>query len=232
MHTQEWRNKTMAKRLSPIQKWMRNSACLKHTGKMTDLISISTSPFNWLCNLRAAIITSICAHCFSRRMMKRYPALAAKLKRNEAFYSHYTVKPEDVYHFKPKSGYFRFEAYGDLFSTLQVKNYFTICEELAKDGIKCAMWTKNPQVIKAAFEEFNLTKPENLNIIFSVAGLNSEFSEVIYDALQSTGYDFIDKVFTVFDHDNGKINCGAKACAKCGLCYNKNGVVFINEKLK
>lgn len=170
----------MKKRLTAIQKWMRKSACLKHTGKMTDLISISTSPYNWLCNLRAKIIGSICSHCFSRRMMKRYPALAAKLQRNAAFYSHYDLNPEDVYIFNPKSGYFRFEAY----------------------------------------------------IIFSVAGLNSEFSEVIYDALQATGYGFIDKVFTVFDHDNGHINCGAKACAKCGLCYTKNETVFVNELLK
>ena len=223
----------MSKRLSPIQKWMKNSACIKHTGKMTDLMSISTSPLvNFICNLRAAIVDSVCSHCFSRRMMKRYPALAAKLARNSAFYSHYEVKPEDVYHFKPKSGYFRFEAYGDLFDTLQVKNYFVIAEELAKDGIKCALWTKNPQVIKAAIEEYELIKPQNLNIIFSVCALNSTFSEQIYNALHEAGYTFIDKVFTVFDHDNGAINCGAKACAKCGLCYEKTNVVFINEKLK
>lgn len=165
-------------------------------------------------------------------MMKRYPALAAKLERNADWLSTYEIKPADVYHFNPKSGYFRFEAYGDLFSTLQVKNYFTIAGELARYGIKCALWTKNPQIIKAAFEEFGLVKPENLQIIFSVAGLNSEHSAVIYDALVSTGYGFIDKVFTVFDHDNGAINCGAKDCASCGLCYNSNGVVFINEKLK
>lgn len=220
----------MKTKLSPIQRWMRKSACLKHTGKMTDLISISTSPYNWLCNLRAKIAGSICSHCFSRRMMRRYPALAAKLQRNAAFYSHYDLKPEDVYTFNPKSGYFRFEAYGDLFSPLQVKNYFTIAS--VNSHLNCALWTKNPQIIKAAIEMYDLEKPDNLNIIFSVAGLNSEFSEVIYDALQATGYSFIDKVFTVFDHDNGHINCGAKACAKCGLCYTKNDTVFVNELLK
>ena len=72
----------MAKRLNANQKKMRDAACRKHTGKMTNLMSISTSPFNWLCNLRAAIVNSICAHCFSRRMMKRYPALDKKLRRN------------------------------------------------------------------------------------------------------------------------------------------------------
>lgn len=222
----------MSKRLTNNQKKMRDSACRKHTGKMTGLMSISTSPFNWLCNLRALIIGSICSHCFSRRMMLRYPALKAKLERNAVWLTSYEIQPADVYHFNPKSGYFRFEAYGDLFDTLQVKNYFTIARELAKDGIHCALWTKNPQIIKRAIAEYNLVKPENLNIIFSVAGLNSEFSAVIYDALMATGYDFIDKVFTVFDHDNGAINCGARDCASCGKCYTKNDIVFINELLK
>lgn len=220
-------------RLTSNQKKMRDAACRKHTGKMTGLISISTSPFNWLCNLRAAIANSICAHCFSRRMMARYPALAAKLERNAAWLTTYEIQPADVYHFKPASGYFRFEAYGDLFDELQVKNYFTICRELGKDGIKCAMWTKNPQVIKRAIKMYGLDKPDNLNIVFSVAGLNSEFSEVIYEALHAAGYTFIDKVFTVFDtKDAAPINCGAKSCASCGLCYEKNDVVFINEYLK
>ena len=132
-------------KLTAIQKFMRSSACLNHTAKMLDLISISTSPFNWLCNQRAKIANSICAHCFSRRMMSRFPALAAKLERNAAFYSTYEIQPADVYHFKPKSGFLRFEAYGDLFSPLQVKNYFVIADTLAADGIQCALWTKNPQ---------------------------------------------------------------------------------------
>ena len=222
-------------KLSAIQKMMRAAACLNHGGKMKNVISISTSPFNPICDARAAVPNSICAHCFSRRMMKVYRALDAKLRRNAEWLSTTEIQPADVYHFKPKSGYFRFEAFGDLFSTLQVKNYFTIAAELERDGIRCALWTKNPQVIKHAIEEYGLVKPSNLNIIFSVAGLNSDAAAMIYEALHDNGYDFIDKVFTVFDADHAEnvhINCGARDCAKCGLCYNKNGVVFINEKLK
>ena len=91
---------------------------------------------------------------------------------------------------------------------------------------------KTRKIIKAAIDQYGITKPANLNIIFSVAGLNSEYSAIIYDALQSSGYTFIDKVFTVFDHDNGAINCGARSCAKCGLCYTKNSTIFVNELLK
>ena len=223
------------KKLSAIQRMMRAAACLTHGGKMKNVISISTSPFNPICDRRAAVANSICAHCFSRRMMRVYKALDEKLRKNAAWLSTVELTAADVYHFKPKSNFFRFEAFGDLFSTLQVKNYFVIAEALAADGIECAMWTKNPQVIKKAIEQYGLKKPSNLNIIFSVAGLNSDASAMIYDALISSGYDFIDKVFTVFDdaHADGvNINCGARDCATCGKCYHKNDIVFINEKLK
>ena len=222
-------------KLNSLQKLMKAMACLKHGGKMAGLISLSTSPFNPVCDRRAANASSVCHYCFSRRMMKIYKALAAKLARNRDILSTVEFTPADVYHFKPKSGYFRFEAFGDLFSPLQVKNYFTIAAELGRDGIKCALWTKNPQVIKTAIEQYNLAKPANLNIIYSVAGLNSNAAAAIYEAFQECGYDFIDKVFTVFDKDHAdgvNINCGARDCATCGRCYEKNDIVFINEKLK
>lgn len=223
-------------KLTTNQKKMRDAACKNHGGKMKDVISLSTSPLvNAICNLRAAIVNSVCHYCFSRRMMRVYPSLAAKLERNTNWLAYEIIEPCDVYHFKPKSGLFRFEAFGDLFTTIQVKNYFTIAAVLAADGINCALWTKNPQVIKHAIEEFNLVKPGNLQIVFSVAGLNSDAAPMIFDALQAAGYDFIDKIFTVYDADHAEsvnINCGARDCAGCGLCYHSNGVVFINEKLK
>ena len=61
-------------KLTAIQKMMKAAACLNHGGKMTGLISISTTPFNPVCDRRAANPASICAHCFSRRMMKASPA--------------------------------------------------------------------------------------------------------------------------------------------------------------
>ena len=222
-------------KLSAIQKKMRDMLCKNHGGKMTGVVSLSTSPFNPICDRRAANVNSICHYCFSRRMMRVYKSLAAKLARNRDFLGSYEIQPADVYHVKPKSNYFRFEAFGDLFSPLQVKNYFTIAAELNKDGVKCALWTKNPQIIKAAIETYDLVKPENLNIIYSVAGLNSNAAAAIYAAFQDCGYAFIDKVFTVFDaeHADGvHINCGARDCAGCGRCYEKNHETFINEKLK
>lgn len=219
-------------RLTDVQKTMRDALCRNHGGKMHDIISLSTSPFNPVCDRRAAYKNSVCHYCFSRRMMRVYKALGKKLARNRDWLSTVELTAADVYHVKPKSGFFRFEAFGDLFSTLQVKNYFTIAAALDCD---CALWTKNPQVIKAAIDQYNLVKPANLNIIYSVAGLNSNAAAAIYDAFKACGYDFIDKVFTVYDAEHAEnvtINCGARDCATCGKCYRKNDIVFINEKLK
>ena len=51
------------------------------------------------------------------------------------------------------------------------------------------------------------------------------------------GYDFSDKIFTVYDKDyisthDVSINCGAKSCLTCHKCYVKSKIKYINEKLK
>ena len=41
-------------RLTDVQKTMRDALCRNHGGKMHDIISLSTSPFNPVCDRRAA----------------------------------------------------------------------------------------------------------------------------------------------------------------------------------
>jgi hypothetical protein len=121
--------------------------------------------------------------------------------------------------------YFRFESFGDLNNDIQVINYFRICYKNPK--VKFALWTKNPDYIAAAIGQ-GYEKPANLNIVLSSLFINKE---------RKHKYSFVDKVFTVYDpqhiEQNGiEINCGARNCFSCGLCYEKNDVSIINEKLK
>lgn len=53
----------------------------------------------------------------------------------------------------------------------------------------------------------------------------------------SETYDFIDKVFTVYDKKFAKkagieINCGGRKCADCGRCYENYGGKVVNELKK
>ena len=125
--------------------------------------------------------------------------------------------------------YFRFEAFGDLNNATQVVNYFNIARK--NQQTRFALFTKNPHFIKEAIEEKGTTKPENVNIIFSSLFLNTKNESTMRK------YNFIDKVFTVYDpkyikDQNIDINCGGRHCASCLKCYTKNDIKHISEKLK
>lgn len=196
----------------------------KHTGKMAGMASISTSvTTNARCAQNAQIKGSICELCYAAKQMKFYPSMEKPMVENQRILTSEILPAEKL----PRINniYFRFESFGDLNNATQVKNYFNICYKNPR--VKFALWTKNPDYIAAAIRD-GYEKPENLNIVLSSLFVNQQ---------RKTRYAFIDKVFTVYDPDhieqNGiEINCGAKNCFSCGLCYEKNGVSVINEKLK
>ena len=196
----------------------------KHTGKMAGMVSISTSvTTNERCKKNAQIKGSICEKCFAAKQMRFYPSMENCMVENQRILTS-EVLPLDLL---PVINdlYFRFEAFGDLNNATQVKNYFNMCYKNPR--VKFALWTKNPDYIAEAIAD-GYEKPENLNIVLSSLFINKE---------RVNPFPFVDKVFTVYDADyieenNVNINCGARNCFDCGLCYEKNGVAIINEKLK
>lgn len=196
----------------------------KHSGKMEGMVSISTSvTTNERCAKNAQIKGSICEKCFAAKQMKVFPSMEKPMVENQRILTSEVLPVEKL----PTINnlYFRFEAFGDLNNAVQVKNYFNICYKNPR--VKFALWTKNPDYIVEAIAD-GYSKPENLNIVLSSLFVNKE---------RKNPFPFVDKIFTVYDPDyieanNVEINCGARNCFDCGLCYEKNGVSVINEKLK
>ena len=195
-----------------------------HSGKMAGMVSISTSvTTNERCKKNAEIKGSICEKCFASKQMKVFPSMEKPMVENQRILTG-EVLPADKLP-TINNLYFRFEAFGDLNNATQVKNYFNICYKNPR--VKFALWTKNPDYIAEAIRD-GYEKPENLNIVLSSLFINQE---------RKNPFPFVDKVFTVYSSDyieaaGVEINCGAKNCFSCGLCYEKNGVAVINEKLK
>jgi hypothetical protein len=195
-----------------------------HTGKMAGMASISTAvTTNERCRKNAQIKGSICEKCFAAKQMKIFPSMEKPMVENQRILTSEILPAEKL----PiiNNIYFRFESFGDLNNATQVINYFNICKKNPR--VKFALWTKNPDYIAEAIREGH-SKPENLNIVLSSLFINRE---------RKNPFPFVDKVFTVYDADHiaandTPINCGAKNCFSCGLCYEKNGVTVINEKLK
>ncbi len=196
----------------------------KHSGKMSGMVSISTSvTTNERCKKNASIKGSICEKCFASKQMIVFPSMEKPMVENQRILTS-SVLPMELLP-TINNLYFRFEAFGDLNNDIQVMNYFNLCYKNPKT--KFALWTKNPDYIESAIKQ-GYKKPENLNIVLSSLFINQE---------RKSKYDFVDKIFTVYDpqyieENNVSINCGSRNCFDCGLCYEKNNVTIINEKLK
>ena len=197
---------------------------VNHSGKMSGMVSISTSvTTNDRCQKNAAIKGSICEQCFAAKQMKVFPRMEKPMVENQRILTE-SVLPADMLPIL-NNLYFRFEAFGDLNNATQAINYFNLCYKNPR--VKFALWTKNPDYIAEAIAA-GYEKPANLNIVLSSLFINQERKNI---------FPFVDKVFTVYDpnfieENNVSINCGARSCLDCGLCYEKNGVEVINEKLK
>lgn len=201
-----------------------------HTGKMEGMISLSTScELNPRCVKRSKTTGSICEKCFAFTHFKRYASNRPKFERNTIALTTQDVKVEDVPMLNALM--LRFESFEDLINEQQAKNYFTIAK--ANKMIKCALWTKNPDIIAKAIKAGN-KKPRNLVIVYSSPAIDKEVS---LEKMQKK-YPFIDKTFTVYSKDYLKdkpddfINCGGRRCLECGVCYKKTGCKTIREKQK
>jgi len=198
----------------------------KHTGKMAGMQSLSTSCLeNTFCQMYAKDPQKICSHCYAQNRMKMYPSMQKCLRQNTEILTGRRLSYDEI----PllNAALFRFESFGDIQNEIQVINYFNICYK--NPHVNFALWTKNPGIIKRAIEIYCEVKPVNLQIV-----LSSHFLNIVED---HSNYDFIDKVFTVYDqnhidNNNIEINCGARSCLACRKCYFNNGVKYINEKLK
>ena len=204
--------------------------CTEHTGKMSGMYSLSTSPkCNRNCEQRAKIKGSICERCYSQKMHKNYKDLAKWTKSNSEILTAGIIPTEKLPYINAHS--FRFEAFGDLINTTQVVNYFNICKK--NPAVHFAIWTKNPFIMKNAINEGH-KKPANLIVIYSSPMINVKVK--IEDVRRA--FPFIDKVFTVYDNEEAAaahgvtINCGTKNCIECLTCYRKNKVEEIAELLK
>lgn len=227
----------MAKRLSKLFRTIFDTdhiihVCINHTGKMAGMYSISTScTLNEYCLKRSKNPESICADCFAQNMFRNpwYKWTMKRCEENTRVLTESVLDPEDLPIINAFA--FRFESFGDLKNTIQVINYFNICN--ANKRVMFALWTKNPFIIANAIREGH-AKPSNLIIIYSSPLKDKPVS---LEKIRSV-FPFIDKVFTVWTDTaaaaahNVEINCGARACIKCLKCYTKNSNDEIAELLK
>ncbi len=198
----------------------------KHTGKMQRMLSFSTSTANNnFCNCMRNIDGSVCQKCYAYRMTRRFgDGFRNKLINNE-WIKYTPLEEKDIP--RLNTSYFRFEAFGELETLLQLENYFKIAKY--NPQTRFALFTKRSDLLVLVDKEL---KPSNMNIILSSIKLNKPT-----DCLDGIK-DLIDAVFTVYTKEYAKenniqVSCGDKKCIQCLKCYNHhNGIIYINELVK
>lgn len=193
-------------------------------GKMEGFRSVSTSVWlNRYCRLRAEDPKSVCHKCYAKAQLNRKASLDRHCEDNtEILTSH--VLPDDAFPIL-NDRYFRLESFGDLNNDIQFINYIKFARRNPETTF--ALWTKNFGIVDRVLKYMD--KPENLIIVASSLELNKP--------IDVSRWDWVDKVFTVYDEDYVQehkvhINCGKKKCIECKLCYTHNPIREINEILK
>ena len=208
-----------------------------HEAKMNGIISISTFVgANRYCLARCKNCAAICSHCYANSLTKQRAGLKNKLRRVHAIFTQVELSAADIPIIDASIyKFFRFEAFGDLNNKLQVKNYNLFA--VVNSGVNFTLWAKNPGIIQAAIND-GLQLADNL-----VIGLSSLYLNMP-DIKTARKYPFVRFLFTVYDNEyidahNIVINCGAKHCITCGICYdylhkygNTGDLYIINERLK
>jgi len=202
----------------------------KHTGKMKGMISLSTSPFNPMCDRRAQYEGPICHHCYSRKMMQRYPALKAMCERNAQVLCNTIIPEEDIPYID--ADFCRLEAFGEITCLIQAINY----RNFAKFNPQCTFgsWTKCPGFYEQAHNK-GYTLPDNLVIGLSAMDVNKPLNpEAIKRLFPHVRFNFCVYTKEYAKEHSVNINCGARNCRECLRCYLSpaDDVQMINELLK
>lgn len=210
--------------------------CFNHDAKMQGVISLSTYVGNnTFCQARCKNCeNAICQYCYAASLTGQRFYLKMKLIRIMAIFTNVELCRDDIPVINSRLyPFFRFESFGDLNNKLQFKNYNLMAA--VNPDINFTIWTKNPGIIQACIND-GLVLSNNLVIGLSSLYLNTPELD------KAKKYSFIRFLFTVYDDqfikdNNIVINCGAKHCITCGICYKylhefKTGLYIINERKK
>lgn len=203
-----------------------------NANKLQGISSISSSVHdNLFCKCRQAIVNCICAFCYAYNQQSYQTGLKEHNILNGIILRNILIPIEMFKSLVILFAYLRIESFGDVANVIQARNYIRIIKAFPEK--RCAIWSKNINIWKQAFDIEG--KPENCTFVFSSSELNKE------TVIDREKYPFVDHTFTVYTkkyikEHNIIINCGGRKCMECILakknCYYRNTEFSIREEKK
>lgn len=206
---------------------------LDHTGKMEGIDSLSTSVLlNPNCQRNQKHKGSICEHCYAESLATMYKGLGAKIEENTKELTERILLSSELPDLEDRK-IFRLEAFGDLNNEIQLINYINIALKNPKTMV--TLYTKMYKLVYEYFKTHDV--PENFTLIISSFYINKPVNLNFMKKLGKFKQGQL-KSFTVYDGDFIKkhpalqINCGARCCNTCRICYLRNSIEEVREILK
>ena len=168
----------------------------------------------------------ICKHCYSMNMLKTFRKnCQPSFQHNSNILSTKLIDKHDIPKFKHEL--LRLHAHGELINQTHADNFIRLCK--FKPDKQIVLYTKRLDLINNAIcRQSHTIKPDNLIIVYS----NPIIDHPITKIPDSKLFRYVDKVFNVLSKPDKKINCGARNCNKCRLCYKKSTTNIIYELVK
>ena len=196
----------------------------KMSGKLKELQAINTNTLtNDYCKRMNGCKNDkvICTMCYSHYMLSTFRKnCTGAFQHNSNMLSTKILDDKSFPKFSDKNDIIRLHAHGELINTTHMYNLITMVN--LNPTKMFSLYTKRADIINKVFNHMN--KPINLILVYS---------NPIIDKPMTTIPNHFDKVFNVLKQKHQeKINCGAKNCNTCRLCYKKGGTNIIYEELK
>ena len=228
----------------------------KGSFKLESINNISTNTLtNEYCKKQYKKKEIICNKCYSFKGLNFRKSMINVLQRNSDLLSKSIIEWDNL----PRifDLYFRFSSHGELINLNHLENLNNICLKNPKTNF--TLWTKRFDLIKKFFDKNK--KPNNLILIYSNPKLNKPmeklpkyFDKTFNNIVKLSYKDYYNqKTMFILKKDitkdlksnikkdyeeyknnfdkNNNINCFQK-CKDCLLCYTKNNVKTIIEKVK
>ena len=193
------------------------------TGKLQGLRAVSTNTTtNPYCIKQNASggADNICTKCYSHKMLGTYRKnMAPALQRNSDLLSTRVLSPNEI-PFLPDA-FLRINAHGELINATHLQNIVAIAKHNAHCNV--VLWTKRNDIVAKYFADNE--KPANLLLIYS----NSKIDHIMPKPPKHFNKTFNN---VMGDNELERQNCTGQKCMDCMLCYTKNDVTTIVERVK
>ena len=165
----------------------------------------------------------ICSKCYAIRKTLYQPGSMLSGMRNSYLLKKYSPEPQ-----KMNYQIFRFNSLGELSDTDEYVFMTEICKRNPETMF--ALYTKRLDIVEKA--ERGMNRPKNLIVIDSWPYV-ADVKEPHADGPRRGA----EKIFSIYprvyaEKKSIQINCGAKSCNSCRICYRHGTATVVNELLK